>query len=202
MPGDPSHVLSAARQSRSYAMTETLLRTWGPAVGAFLLLYALVGAPALLDSAPGAPFAGVVLAVALAALSAVDVRHYRLPDVLTLPLLAGGLLWSWWSDVTPVWWPAASAVLGFLLLAGIARLYRALRGRDGLGLGDAKLFAAGAAWLGAEALPTVLLWACVSALVAIAIAGARGGGISGGTRVPFGPFLAFAIWLVWLYGSL
>jgi leader peptidase (prepilin peptidase)/N-methyltransferase len=69
-----------------------------------------------------------------------------------------------------------------------------------MGLGDAKLLAASGAWLGAEGLPGVLLWASGSALVGILIARWRGETLSASTRVPFGPFLAFGTWLVWVYG--
>ena len=71
-----------------------------------------------------------------------------------------------------------------------------------MGLGDAKLLAASGAWLGAGALPTVLLWATGSALVCVLVASRRNPALTGASRLPFGPFLAFGIWLVWLYGPL
>jgi prepilin signal peptidase PulO-like enzyme (type II secretory pathway) len=57
--------------------------------------------------------ASVGLALALAALSAVDLRDYRLPDLLTLPLVAVGVLASWWLGLASPWWAMASAVIGF-----------------------------------------------------------------------------------------
>ena len=60
--------------------------------------------------------ASVGLALALAALSAVDLRDYRLPDVLTLPLAATGVLASWWLGLASPWWAIGSAVIGFALL--------------------------------------------------------------------------------------
>jgi leader peptidase (prepilin peptidase) / N-methyltransferase len=172
------------------------------AASAFLLLYAVVAVPSLwAPSAPGGFLpASLLLAVALAALSAIDLYEQRLPDLITLPLAALGLAVSAWSGIVPAWWPLASAALGFALLAGLAHLYRHIRGRDGLGLGDAKLMGAAGAWLGAQAIATVLLWATAAALLCILAAYARGRALSGTTRLPFGPFLAFAIWAVWLYG--
>jgi leader peptidase (prepilin peptidase)/N-methyltransferase len=146
--------------------------------------------------------ASIVLAVALAALSAIDLQSHRLPDVLTLPLIAAGLLVSLWIGGVPAWWPLLSAALGFLLLAGIAFVYQHLRGRAGLGLGDAKLVAAAGAWLGAGALPTVLLWATGAALVCVLITFLRDPSLTRESRIPFGPFLGFGTWLVWLYGPL
>src|SRR5262249_20153377 len=141
----------------------------------------------------------VVLALPLAILSAIDLRDHRLPDILTLPLAAAGLIAPFTAAAT-LWWHAASAVIGFVALAGVAATYRYLRGRDGLGLGDAKLFAASGAWLGAEALPLVLVWACGAAIVGVLIVSVRWREMSSATRVPFGPFLAFGTWMVWLYG--
>jgi leader peptidase (prepilin peptidase)/N-methyltransferase len=170
----------------------------------FLLLYAALAAPVLWGAPPipAVAAASVLLAGTLAALSAIDVYTYRLPDALTLPLAAAGLLVSFWTGAMPLWWSAVSAGIGFLLLAGIGWAYLYVRGRPGLGLGDAKLLAAAGAWLGAATLPTVLLWATGSALACILLAGARGSPLSGATRLPFGPFLAFGFWLVWLYGPL
>jgi len=174
------------------------------ATAAFLGLYALLAAPFAVHD--GFELEGVllssVLALALAALSAIDLAQYRLPDALTLPLTALGLAATPLVLEASLWWQAASALLGFALLAGIAFAYAKLRGRPGLGLGDAKLLAAAGAWLVAQALPSVLLLACGSAFVGLLIQGWRTGALSATSRVPFGPFLAFGIWLVWLYGPL
>lgn len=138
---------------------------------------------------------------ALLALSLIDLRCYRLPDFLTLPVLVAGLAVIAWA------WPAAlpghllGAALGYAALAGIGWLYRALRHRDGLGLGDAKLLAAGGAWLSWQALPGIVLTAALLALVAVLIMRlVRRVPLSATMRVPFGPYLAAAIWLAWLYG--
>ena len=146
-----------------------------PAIAAFVGLYAALALPVFWrQEVPLAwLLASVVLALPLAALSAIDLREYRLPDVLTLPLAAAGVLVSWWLAPASLWWTIASIVIGFALLAGVGMLYSHLRGRDGLGLGDAKLFAASGAWLGLEGLPGVLLVACGAAIVALLVAAWR-----------------------------
>jgi len=138
---------------------------------------------------------------ALLTLSLIDLRCYRLPDFLTLPILLAGF------GVTAVARHAElpghllGAVLGFAVLVGIGWVYRRLRGREGLGLGDAKLLAAGGAWLSWEALPALVLTAAVLALaVTIGLRLWQREPLSAATRVPFGPYLALAIWLAWLYG--
>jgi len=77
-----------------------------------------------------------------------------------------------------------------------------LRGREGLGQGDAKLLAAAGAWLGAYALPQVILVAALAALLAAAALRLSGREIRALSALPFGPFLAVAIWALWLFGPL
>jgi leader peptidase (prepilin peptidase)/N-methyltransferase len=170
---------------------------------AFAGFYLALALPILWRQMPslGWLFASAALAVTLAALSAVDLRDYRLPDIMTLPLVAAGVLASWWLELASPWWAMASAVIGFALLTGVAMLYSRVRSRDGLGLGDAKLFAASGAWLGLEGLPAVLLVACGAAIVALLVMALRSQALSATTRIPFGPFLAFGTWIVWLYGA-
>jgi leader peptidase (prepilin peptidase) / N-methyltransferase len=62
-----------------------------------------------------------------------------------------------------------------------------------------KLFAAGGAWVGWAGLPSVLL---LAALIGLAAALAGGRTLSAVSKLPFGPALALAIWIVWLYGPL
>jgi leader peptidase (prepilin peptidase)/N-methyltransferase len=129
----------------------------------------------------------------------VDLRDFRLPDTLTIPLIAGGIAVSGWAAFQPWWWSLFSALVGFSLLAALDLAYRHIRGRAGLGLGDAKLLAASGAWLGAEQLPVVLLWATGSAIVCVLLSLVRGRRVSATDRIPFGPFLAFGTWIAWLH---
>jgi leader peptidase (prepilin peptidase) / N-methyltransferase len=132
----------------------------------------------------------------------IDVRRWLLPDALTLPLIIAGLAVSAMLDREQLTDHALGVALGYLGLRTIALLYYALRHREGLGQGDAKLLAAAGAWVGASALPQTILGAAASAL--ITVAGLRLAGIRLGAHsaLPFGPFLALATWLVWLFGPI
>ncbi len=79
----------------------------------------------------------------LLALAAIDLRHYLLPDVLTLPLIPAGLAVAYALDPARLPDHALGAALGFAAFAAIGSAYRRLRGREGLGLGDAKLLGGG-----------------------------------------------------------
>jgi leader peptidase (prepilin peptidase)/N-methyltransferase len=166
------------------------------------LVYAALALIAMREGSMPVPAlaASAMLAAALIALSVIDWLTFRLPDAITLPLILAGpalaLAFGW--DGVP--WRFASAAAGFLALFAVAHGYRALRGRAGLGLGDAKLFAAAGAWLGMEGLPSVLLWACVMALCGVVLAMSLGRAVKATSRIPFGPFLALGFWAVWLFG--
>jgi leader peptidase (prepilin peptidase) / N-methyltransferase len=136
----------------------------------------------------------------LLALGWIDVRRWLLPDALTLPLVIAGLLAAAAFDPEQLTGRALGAAIGYLSLRVIAWLYRLLRGHEGLGHGDAKLLAASGAWVGASALPQVILGAAVSGLFAAACLRLAGIRLGARSALPFGPFLAFATWLIWLLG--
>jgi len=138
----------------------------------------------------------------LLALGWIDWRRTVLPDVLTLPLIVLGVVAAWALAPDELRDRVAGAACGYLGLWLVALIYRRLRGRDGLGLGDAKLLAAAGAWVGASGLPSVLAGAALAALAAaggLTLAGTR---LDRHSALPFGPFLAAATWLVWLFGPI
>jgi leader peptidase (prepilin peptidase)/N-methyltransferase len=137
----------------------------------------------------------------LLGLAWIDWQHMRLPDVLTLPLLLAGLFATALIEPGELTSHALGAALGWAGLRALAATYRGLRGFSGIGAGDAKLLAAGGAWLGWEALPTVLLLAALSGLSFAIVLRLRGRTIGWTSRIAFGPWLALAIWLTRLYGA-
>ncbi len=132
----------------------------------------------------------------------IDARHWLLPDVLTLPLVIAGLAAALAFDPDGLADRALGAAVGYLVLRAVAYLYRKLRGRDGLGQGDAKLLAAAGAWVGASGLPQVVLIAALTGLFAAACMRLAGFRLQASSPLPFGPFLALATWLVWLMPAL
>jgi leader peptidase (prepilin peptidase)/N-methyltransferase len=144
--------------------------------------------------------AGLVFGWSLLLLSLIDLRCMLLPDRITLPLIAAGLLAA--AIVAPSRWAdhAIGAAIGFLSLTLLALLYETMRGRTGLGGGDAKLFAAIGAWVGWMGLPSALLIACCAGLGHALLQGR--GRLNAAERIPFGPALALGGWIVWLHGPL
>jgi leader peptidase (prepilin peptidase) / N-methyltransferase len=152
---------------------------------------------------PDAALVAVTCALgwALIVLSAVDVLAFRLPDLLTLPLIVAGLAVAWWLPAHDIIGHAVGAAIGFGSFYLLAWAYRRARGRDGLGLGDAKLAGAAGAWLGWENLPFMILLGCAMGLVWVGIATIRRGREALTERIPFGVALCAAFWIVWLYGA-
>jgi leader peptidase (prepilin peptidase)/N-methyltransferase len=131
-------------------------------------------------------------------LAALDVEHEWLPDRLTWPLLAAGLAAGWGGFGPSLESRLIGAVAGFAALFLIARLYQALRGREGLGGGDPKLFAAIGAWLGWTQLPFVLIGAGLLGLAALLLKRLRGGSVAATDRLPLGSLMALAAWPIWI----
>ena len=145
-------------------------------------------------------WAGCALGWTLLALAWIDAEHLYLPDALTLPLVVAGLLATWFLAPGMLADHALGAAVGWLALWAVAAAYRLVRGREGLGQGDAKLLAAAGAWLGWQVLPWVILLAALGGLAWALARQVRGQLLSAATVLPFGPCLAAATWLLWLLG--
>jgi len=148
--------------------------------------------------------ASLVITWTLVALTGIDLDTQLLPDALTLPLLWLGLLAAAYLGRGAVALPVdlKSAVLGaafgYLSLWGIYHLFRLATGKEGMGYGDFKLFAALGAWLGWQMLlPVILLSAASGAILGVLLIVLRRH--ERGTPIPFGPYLAVAGWLVMMW---
>ncbi len=155
----------------SWLLLRGRCRHCGAAIGAFypgmeLAALGIAAAAVMLVPAAVVPWS-CLLGWALLALALIDRRAFLLPDVLTLPLLALGLAATAVLDTEALPAHLAGAGLGWLAFTLLAAGYRALRGREGLGGGDAKLLAAGGAWLGWPALPAIMFGAAVLGLAEV-----------------------------------
>jgi leader peptidase (prepilin peptidase)/N-methyltransferase len=126
----------------------------------------------------------------LLTLAFIDWDTTLLPDDITLPLLWAGLIAATlqWTSVTlssAIW----GAVAGYMSLWLVYWAFKLITGKEGMGFGDFKLFAALGAWFGWQALvPIILMASIIGALVGIALKFSSG--LRAGGYVPFGPFLA------------
>ena len=142
-----------------------------------------------------------VLCFLLLGLAVMDAETMRLPDAFTWPGIGLGILFAFlsphsaigyrlWSALLAILWSFAAALLLFVIRGA----YFVVRRKEGLGMGDIKLFAMIAAWLGpAPAVLTLLLGALAAAVYGVlAIALSRGRRPFLSTRLPLGSFLCAA----------
>lgn len=133
----------------------------------------------------------IVLSAFLLALTAIDLDTQLLPDNITLPLLWIGLILNLDGLFTPLHSAVIGALAGYLSLWSLYWLFRLTTGKEGMGYGDFKLFAALGAWFGWQTLPTILLLASiVGAIVGLGLIFLKGRERS--APIPFGPYLAGA----------
>jgi leader peptidase (prepilin peptidase)/N-methyltransferase len=143
----------------------------------------------------------------LIALTGIDIDHQLLPDNITLPLMWAGLV------AAVAIGPAIGAALpvspkdavigaaaGYSSLWLVFHAFKLVTGKEGMGYGDFKLFAALGAWLGWKLLPLVIiLSAAAGAVLGLLLIALRGRDRS--APMPFGPYLAAAGWLAMMYGD-
>ncbi len=172
-----------------------------------LLFWRFVPHPGVVDAAHGAAF-GVhfVFVAMLVVVTFIDVRHYIIPDELSIYAVpvgiaaSAGLAWLGAPAAVGLKGALVGSVAGAGVLVSVMLLYRLIRGQDGMGWGDPKLLAMIGAFLGAlPALPFVVFVACVVGSVVgltLMVLNRRSGwGMR--SAVPFGPFLALGA-VVWV----
>jgi len=145
-------------------------------------------------------FGALVFTGCLMSLAGIDLRTHLLPDQLTLPLMWLGLI----AAVDNLYMPAKpaliGAVVGYLSLWTVWWLFKQLTGKEGMGHGDFKLLAAIGAWCGlAGILPTILLSSLVGAIIGSVYLSLKGKDRA--TPIPFGPYLAIAGWIIFMWGE-
>lgn len=190
MLASPSRPM-AARPARDLA---------GKAALAAVCAAAMAASLAAGDGWSGLWAAGLV--PVLAAIAVMDARRFIIPDELNAAGLALGLVHAAATAPSAVEGLAAAGLRGAalaLLFLAIRRAYRALRRREGLGLGDVKLAALAGTWLEVAAIPVAIEIAALAALFAYGLRQMRSGrALRADGRLPFGLFFAPAIWIGWI----
>lgn len=142
----------------------------------------------------------IVLAWALLALTMIDAQTQLLPDSIVLPLLWLGLLANMFGLFVPLEQAVAGAMAGYISLWLVYWGFKLATGKEGMGFGDFKLLAALGAWMGWQQLPWIILGSSVvGAIFGIAMMASKR--LGQGQAMPFGPYLAVAGWLAFLYGD-
>lgn len=145
-------------------------------------------------------FGALLLTSFLIALSGIDFRTRLLPDQLTLPLMWLGLVAASDSLYMPVKPALLGAMAGYMSLWSVYWVFKQLTGKEGMGHGDFKLLAALGAWTGLSGiLPTILISSLLGAVVGSIWLTVKGRDKA--TPIPFGPYLAAAGWISFMWGQ-
>ncbi len=130
----------------------------------------------------------LIFGCALIVLFAIDLEHHLLPNAITVPGIAAGFLFSFFTE--PGW---LSSLIGIVAGGGvlyvIAEAYYRLRHEEGLGMGDVKMLAMIGAFLGWRlTLVTLMMASLAGSVIGLGIIAARRGDMK--YALPFGTFLA------------
>lgn len=143
--------------------------------------------------------AAVIFTWVTIVLSFIDINEQILPDDLTLTLLWLGLFCNTFTLFTTPQLAIFGAIFGYFILWAVAKLFKLIRNKDGMGYGDFKMLAMIGAWLGATVLINVLLIAVIiGTIISLNLLAAKK--ITVQKPIPFGPFLAIGGWITMMYG--
>lgn len=140
------------------------------------------------------------LIAVLIVLTMIDLAHQLLPDQLTLPLLWAGLLANSLSLFTDLHSAVIGAIAGYATLWIVFQLFKWITGKEGMGYGDFKLFAALGAWMGWQMLPLIILLSSILGIIS-AVLYLVFSGVRTFPRIPFGPFLSIAGLIAFFWGK-
>ncbi len=147
-----------------------------------------------------AAIAGLALTWCLITLTFIDYDRQLLPDDITLPLLWLGLLLNVFTVFIPLSSAVIGAAAGYTSLWLMYQLFKLITGKEGMGYGDFKIFAALGAWLGWQSLPLIILLASLVGAV-VGITFILFFGHDRRVPIPFGPFLCVAGWVALMWGD-
>ncbi len=149
--------------------------------------------------------AGSTLAILALAIAVIDRRAFIIPDPLNISACLVGLvaaaLAAPGEPQVAVQYALLRAAVMFLAFFGFRAGYRRLRRRQGIGLGDIKLAGVAGVWLDWVDLPLAVDIAALAALATVLLRRLRGESLDMQAKLPFGAFLAPAIWLCWLLAA-
>jgi leader peptidase (prepilin peptidase) / N-methyltransferase len=139
----------------------------------------------------------MLLMVIFGSVSYFDFRYLIIPDFVNAGLLLSGLFVATLRGNEEFFYATLVAIGIAMFFYTVVYIYAKVRGRQGLGMGDVKFIAAASTWVGLSGVPWLLLIASSAALVHALLKGISGGKLNSATRLPFGPYLALGLLIVW-----
>lgn len=142
----------------------------------------------------------LIFTYALITLSFIDYLDKILPDTITISMVWIGMFVSLFHTFTSPDDAIVGVMVGYCFLWAVAKLFKLIRNKDGMGYGDFKMLAMTGAWLGIHSvLNTLLVSVILGLVIGIVLLLARK--ITRANPIPFGPFIAIAGWATMMYGN-
>ena len=147
----------------------------------------------------------IVLSIFFVIIFFIDLKHFIIPNELTFPLMFIGFVKSFYPNLDTVIFPnfinsLIGGVLGYIIIWTIIFLYKKIKNKEGMGLGDAKLLSAIGFWFGWVSVPLIIFF---SSLIALAFVSPtlinRTKNLS--TQIPFGPYLIIGTIIFIIFGN-
>jgi len=123
----------------------------------------------------------------------IDLKHYIIPDELTFPLMIIGFLKSFDPNLNHGIFPnyinsLIGGLVGYSIIWLIIFIYKNIRNREGMGLGDAKLLAVVGFWFGWLSIPFTIFISSLVALILV-IPSILNKSRKMTSQIPFGPYI-------------
>ena len=134
-----------------------------------------------------------ILTICFVIIFFIDLKHFIIPNELTITLMVIGILKSIDPDLNNEIFPnfinsVLGGVIGYMLIWLIILFYKKVRNKEGMGLGDAKLLSAIGFWFGWVSLPFILFFSSFIALVSV-LPDLIKNKKNLTSQIPFGPFI-------------
>lgn len=134
----------------------------------------------------------IILSVVFLIIFFIDLKHYIIPNSLTYSMMILGFIKSFVPNLDPIFPNFLNSLIGGLLGYGIIwsiiYFYRQFKKKEGMGLGDAKLFAVIGFWFGWISIPFVIFLSSIIALLSV-LPDLLRSSKKLSSQIPFGPFI-------------
>ena len=134
----------------------------------------------------------MILSLSFIIIFFIDLKHYIIPNVLTFSMMVLGFVKSFDPNLNPMFPNYINSLIGGIIGFGIIWLiiffYKQIRKKEGMGLGDAKLFAVIGFWFGWISIPFIIFLSSVIALISV-VPDLMKNSKKMSTQIPFGPYI-------------
>ena len=143
----------------------------------------------------------MVLSLSFIIIFFIDLKHFIIPNEISFSMMALGFIKSFDPNLHSLFPNYINSLIGGLfgygIIWSIIFFYKQIRKKDGMGLGDAKLFAVVGFWFGWIAIPFVVFLSSIIALISV-VPSLLKNSKNLSSQIPFGPYIIIGT-LVYLF---